>query len=851
MKTNANLLNTRATASIIIKKPMSPIKKLIITSLMVALTITLLLPADEAFANKKEQNWDSWRGLGQGYIGRRKVPKNSSKQAAERKLDAVDERLNNMIVLRNRLDKKSGGKSKAKLDNFDKRIAEVKKQKKKLRKQKNRGSKGSKSVWLRNQGEGLYSVPVSELASEVGFTEDEVRKLAVKKQLALTNQGQAVHWLYYPDTDSIIYVGEQYDTFFSDQNAYHLSFSKSKLSKRMGISKNRNGPEGGLSEPFLDSLKFEQEPDFFYSLWTVAEEPDADYWFWDYLYGGYKDTIEVPLVIPNPAVSGLAQIRVTLRGWTDLVDGDEHQVLAELNGVQVGSIVTWDAFEEAILVADFHQSVLNADGDNQLVLRNQYTSGTHPGQWLDQIDVDYLRMPSAQEGSLWLHNVAQGVQTVSGFTSEDILVIRNPVSNPEAKRNVSIYQDSDGSFSVSFNSNKSGEDFLVTEVGAMQSVAVEKDIRSNLVKKNNRADYLIISPREFKATAEQLKRYRQDSFGNVKIVWMDDIYDEFSAGLQDPHAITRFIDRAKSAWRLAPSTIVILGKGSIDHKDRMGYSDSFVPVLMIDTPWALTASDDRLLNGEQVTKFQASFARSIKRVTARGFWRSAFISIGRIPIISDEQGLAYLTKLRNYETQGLSDAKFNSVLVADNPDKAGDFLTNSDLLADKLVNQYGFDTVDKNYHPQSASVSSQMLLDATWEAGLVSYDGHGSATQVGDGRENFIVASEVTKLTNTNLPVFASLTCAAGDFTVPGTTSLAGALVLNPNGGAIAAYSPSGLSIDHDAQTIGHAFFDSLYMDGLRIGEAARDAKNNTAGSVNDFMRRMYSVIGDPAINAR
>jgi hypothetical protein len=829
MKTNANVLNTRATALMILKKPMPPIRKLIITSLMVALTVTLLLPADEALANKEEQNWDSWRGLGQGYVGRRKVPKNSAKQAVERKLDAVDERLNNLIVLRNRLDKKSGAKSEARLDNLDKRITKVKNRKKKLRKQSHKNSRGSTSVWLRNQGEGLYSVPISELAEEVGYTEKEVRDRAISKELALTNQGQAVPWLYYPDTESIIYVGEQYDTFYSDQNAYRLSFSQSQLSKRMGISKQRNGPDGGVSEPFIESLKFEQEPDFFYSLWTVASEPDADYWFWDYLYGGYKDSIEVPLVIPNPAVSGAAQIRVTLRGWTDLVDGDEHQVLAELNGVQVGSIVTWDAFDEAVLVADFDQSVLNADGDNQLVLRNQYTSGTHPGQWLDQIEVDYLRMPSAQEGSLWLHNVAQGVQTVSGFSSEDILVIRNPVSNPKAKRNVSIYQDSDGSFSVSFKSNKSGEDFLVTEVGAMQSVVVEKDRRSNLVKRNNRADYLIISPREFKATAKQLKRYRQDSFGNVKIAWIDDIYDEFSAGRQDPHAITRFIDRAKTAWRLAPSTIVILGKGSIDHKDRMGYSDSFVPVLMTDTPWALTASDDRLLNGEQV----------------------ANISIGRIPIISDEQGIAYLTKLRNYETQRLSDAKFNSVLVADNPDKAGDFHANSDLLAERLVDQYGFDTVDKNYHPQSPSVSSQMLLDATWEAGLVSYDGHGSATQVGDGREKFIVAADVTKLTNTNLPVFASLTCAAGDFTVPGTTSLAGALVLNPNGGAIAAYSPSGLSIDQDAQTMGHAFFDSLYMDGRRIGEAARDAKTNTAGSVNDFMRRMYSVIGDPAINAR
>jgi len=182
----------------------------------------------------------------------------------------------------------------------------------------------------------------------------------------------------------------------------------------------------------------------------------------------------------------------------------------------------------------------------------------------------------------------------------------------------------------------------------------------------------------------------------------------------------------------------------------------------------------------------------------------------------------------------------------------GDFYADSDLLADRLLNLFGFNNVEKIYHLQSpSSVNSLMLLDETWETGLVSYAGHGSATQLGDGSEAFMVANQVANLENSQLPVFASLTCAAGEFTRPGMPSLSEALVLNPNGGAIVAYSPTGLSINQDAQTIGNAFCDSLYGAGNRIGVAAMDAKIYTSDSVPWFMRRMYIIIGDPAVKAR
>jgi hypothetical protein len=583
----------------------------------------------------------------------------------------------------------------------------------------------------------------------------------------------------------------------------------------------------GSETPFTDTLKFEQEPDLNFATWAVASEPDADYWFWDYLYGGFKDLIEVPVVIPNPSPTGMAEMRVTFRGWTDLEAGDEHQVYAELNGVPVGPTITWDGFEQGVLVAEFDQSLLDPSGNNTLSLRNIYAADTHPGQFLDAVEIDYARLPIATGGKLWMHQVDTGTQTVTGFSSEEVLVIESPTGEAILRRDARVEPDGSGGFTVTFESD-GGTDFLITERSGAETPIVQADIPSDLEHRRNAAEYLIIAPRDFEGTAESLAAFRGNRYGRIQIVWLEDIYDEFSYGREDPFAISIFMNQAYRNWRMFPSTVVLIGKGSLDHKDRMGYTDSFLPVIFTDTPWALAASDDRLLGSNG----------------------NSPLAIGRFPITSDQEGIAYVNKLINYEYSTRGDSQYQALLVADNPDEAGEFHDNSDLVADHLLDNLGFESVTKLYHPQD-TVRDELILSDTWETGYVSYDGHGSASQVGSGRENFIRAVDAELLQNTTYPIFAALTCAAGDSTYPGSRSLAGALVMNPNGGAIASMAPTGLSLDQDAQILGNAFVDSLYGGYNTVGSAVLEAKNQTQGTINGFMQRMYTVVGDPAVYAR
>ena len=70
-----------------------------------------------------------------------------------------------------------------------------------------------------------------------------------------------------------------------------------------------------------------------------------------------------------------------------------------------------------------------------------------------------------------------------------------------------------------------------------------------------------------------------------KVVYIDDIYDEFSAGRRDPKAVARFMATANKRWARAPRDVLLLGKSSVDGRDRMGMGDNHLPLRMADSPW--------------------------------------------------------------------------------------------------------------------------------------------------------------------------------------------------------------------------------------------------------------------------
>ena len=770
----------------------------IICLLILSIPQAMAAPAAPGQQNDSGSVWEKWQPLAEGFMARRQVPQGLELAKELRQSSSTQLRKLNL----------PGSKTKG-LDNL-------------------KPGKAA-SVWVYTGDEGLYSIPLTDLAVVTGINVNMLRSSAKRGRLGFLNADESVSWYFDADNDRLLFFGEKYETFDSKGNAYQIQQTKKADPQQMveiaksGNKKDKgNSLQVGLQTPFRDELHFEEEGDMMYFSWLHPSDPDARYWFWDYLFPPYKLKIEVPLYIPAPFEYGMARMAIKLYGLTDLDPGDDHEVYAELNGYAIGAVMSWDGLNPAELIADVDQEFLNPDGNNLLVLNSN-----RGRQLLESVSVTYDRLPVAENDQLWMRNVEGGIQEVAGFTSSDILVIESPVRNAILHKDVGIYRDGDGTWAVSFEAAQ-GSDYLIVETSALQSPAMDGREQANLTDWGNSADYMIIAPREFSETVQALAEYREAIYGIVKVVWLDDIYKYFSAGRQDPFAIGRFMDHVRTQWTQMPEAVMLVGKGSLDRKDSMGYGDNFLPVLMDSTPWALAPSDDRLIG------FEAG---------------STPFAVGRLPITNDAEGLDYVDKLIAHEMQVSRGVSTRAVVVADNPDNGGDFHANADQLATELLG-LGFESVIKLYHP-THPVRENLINSSTWASDFISYSGHGVRAALGNYRENFFLSNDAMALNNDVYPIFAALTCAAGEGAFPGTRSLAGTLVLNPQGGAIASLATTGLSLDDDAHILCNAFINNLYGGYNNVGDSLAAAKAQTAGQIEDFMAPIYTIIGDPSVQVR
>ncbi len=670
------------------------------------------------------------------------------------------------------------------------------------------------SARLVTDGSGWYSAQVADLAAALGAPSAKVSALLRKSHLGLSMGGQEVPYSY--DGGSTIYlVGYPYQNLDTFSNAYQLGRSRGTA---MAVTSG-SGPSSGVAGTFRDTLVAEQE--VWLLPWATREE-GGDTWYWDFTYAPYTPETVLSFDLPDAAAAGTADLRIALRGASKNGSAQDHHAWVSVNGQVLPGSVTWDAYGLVTLETSFDQSLLA--GGNTVTLTVHAQAGgdaTYSLVLVDDVQVSFERKMRAKEGSLWVRNASTGVMTVEGFESADIRVIElSQGTSATERQNLTVGADGLGGWQVSFR-GKNGRDYLV--VDRARPALVEAEVASSLKNRGLSAEYLIIAPESLAEGAQALKDYRSNRF-STQIVWLQDIYDEFSYGRTDSAAIEAFLASVYAKSPQPPLYVVLLGRGTLDHRDLQGYGESLIPLRLAVTPWGLYSSDNRYadINGDKRPEF----------------------SVGRIQAMTNAEVLTYVNKLAAYEA-GVGTG--SALVLADNPDAAGDFHANSEKTAANL-RSYGV-TVDKLYHPTDA-VRTDLL--SGWAAGdwsLIVYDGHGASTQLGS--EAYLKSSDVAGLTNGSaLPVFSAWTCAAGDSTSPGIMGLADSLVLSSGGGAIAAVAPAGLSLDAPAQRLSQSFLNSLVGRGETVGQAfVRAHEQGEAEGLSPWMLDIYLVSGDPAVN--
>jgi hypothetical protein len=206
-------------------------------------------------------------------------------------------------------------------------------------------------------------------------------------------------------------------------------------------------------------------------------------------------------------------------------------------------------------------------------------------------------------------------------------------------------------------------------------------------------------------------------------------------------------------------------------------------------------------------------------------------------------------KILAYEASAI-DLSGPVVMVADDADAAGDFASDSDAIASMFPER----EVTKIYLRELGRVATRHAIVEAFDRGasLMSYAGHGGIDLWAS--ENILVSSDVAQLRpQGRQPIVMTMNCLNGFFHFPYFDALAESLLEAEGKGAIAAFSPSGLSLNAPAHVYQRALMRELTSgDHRRLGDAVLEAQTIYADSgFFPELLAIYHLFGDPALVLR
>jgi Peptidase family C25/Concanavalin A-like lectin/glucanases superfamily len=686
---------------------------------------------------------------------------------------------------------------------------------------KGKGASGGVLARLATVAPGLYAVRYEELfgrGAGRGVSADSLR---------LSRLGETVSYHLEPSTSrfapgSTLYFvspGAEANRY-GEEAVFELEYPVSR-GARMSVSD--ASPTGGGSSTGFYLRRDEHEENHIYQAALLeAEDP----WLWDVLMApGTKEYgFEVNALA---GVSEPGRLGLWLQGGSDFPVSPDHHVVVRVNGTVVGEL-SWDGKLPQKLDVELGPGVLR-EGGNTLEIENVGDTGAaYSMVFLDRYAVTYPRVSKAEEGELEGTWTRSGTGEVSGVSWGASLLDTTEGQPPVWLSGTSWAEGN----ALRFRAE--GEHrYLVVDGERLGHPEVRTASAVRFKSESNRADFVVIGPREFLDAAGPLLEQRRRQGLTPVGVPVEEIYEEFGFGESRPEAIRDFLAYAYHHWK-APSLryVLLVGDGSYDFKNDYGTGVvNRVPPLVIETSYLWTASDPTYaaVNGDD---------------------RLPDVAIGRLPAANVDEVRAMVEKILAYESGGTSPGA-PIVVVSDNPDGAGDFDGEAKELAETVL--AGDAPRRISLAELGTTATRRAILDAFDEgAYLVSYIGHGGIAVWAD--ENLLDLSGVSSLApQAQQPLLLTMNCLNGYFDFPFSDSLSEALVKAEDKGAIVAFSPSGLSLSGPAHRYHQALLNELlHGNHQRLGDAVLAAQQDYAdtGAFPELLS-IYHLLGDPTLLLR
>jgi hypothetical protein len=694
---------------------------------------------------------------------------------------------------------------------------------------------GPRQAFLEVSRPGLYRVTYAQLAP-LGLTGANPHYL----HLFRGTEEVAYEWegdedTLFEDGESLLFYAEPRFSRWTRNDTYRLVLGGDTPGLRMT---SRPADPTGLppGTPWVEDV-FEENRRYTPDTLTSGIPPgrDGDRWTWDYRAGPATTPVTYPFSLSAVDAVRPATLTLWLIGYT----AGDHRWTVQVNGVGIGE-AAWSGRTAVTATLAIPTGVLR-DGANALSLRPVLTEGA----WLDAFAVRHARGPGPAGSALTFAGSPSTAYTVtlaaSGpYRAYDVTDPLRPV------RLTGLWVDGQR-ITLGDPSGGGPRRYHVAAEGAIRApdrVRPPEDLWGfRAAGGATGANYLIITHPAFADALGPLIDLRRSQGLTVAVVNVLGIYDAYGDGRPDPEAIRRFIADAYANWNPRPVYVLLVGDGSFDPKQYRSESPpTYIPPYLLDVGPAggETAADNRY-------------------ACVDGDDNLPDLLLGRLPVRSADEARAIVQKIVDYETRPLPGGWNASVLlVADDPDAAGDFPAISDSAAAYVTAPF---TTTRRYcagsnssqsdcpDTEGAAIHSAILND--WNRGtlLVQYTGHSSWQQW--AVERFFHLDDLPALHNSRrLPVLVEATCFTGAFHRPEPT-LDEELVTRPDAGAVAAWGPTGLGASPGHQRLAAGFFRAVFSDTVgTVGEATLAGKLNLLGApVGSDLLDTYVLLGDPALH--
>ena len=344
---------------------------------------------------------------------------------------------------------------------------------------------------LYTTGRGLYAVSFDQLFPGR-------RRGLLASELRLERQGEAQAFHLEPASDSfgpggLLYFhadAEAASTDFSSETAFELVLSRAGVLMPLVSA----APAGdALASASFGFARFETNR--FYQP-GLLDAPDP--WLWENLASGTTRAKSFSLTGVSASAAQAAELEVFLQGASESGNAVDHHVSVSVNGTPVGE-ARFAGKKPYRMTLGVPASLLR-EGANELQLTNVADTDATSYVFLDRFTLSYPQASSLASGAFDGTWNETGTAALAGLTAP-VALLDVTTSGGSGARWLSGYEASGGS--LRFRA-EAGRRYLAVSQPGLLTPRVAVPAASSLRAATNQADYLLIAPQAFVASAEPL-----------------------------------------------------------------------------------------------------------------------------------------------------------------------------------------------------------------------------------------------------------------------------------------------------------------------------------------------------------